>query len=114
MTLPLAETGPNAPLLQGRPVMLFCSFQFFAFFVVVFVLYWLLRWQEARVWLLLIASYCFYASWNHWLALLIVVSTALDFAVARKIESSLSPRWRKVLLCISLTANLGLLAYFKY
>src|SRR5438874_2515222 len=36
-----------------RPVMLFCSLQFFAFFSIVLVLYWLLRWQEARVWLLL-------------------------------------------------------------
>jgi alginate O-acetyltransferase complex protein AlgI len=94
--------------------MLFCSFQFFAFFAIVFVLYWIVRSQEVRVWLLLLASYFFYASWNHWLALLIVVSTALDFAIARRIESSPSPGWRKLLLCISLTANLGLLAYFKY
>ena len=94
--------------------MLFCSFQFFAFFSIVFVLYWLIRWREARVWLLLVASYYFYASWSHWLALLIVVSTALDYVIARRIESSSSPRWRTFLLCTSLTANLGLLAYFKY
>jgi alginate O-acetyltransferase complex protein AlgI len=94
--------------------MLFCSYQFFVFFCIVFLLYWATPWQQARVWLLLIASYYFYASWNHWLALLIVVSTALDYAIARWIETSPSPGRRKLLLCISLAANLGLLAYFKY
>jgi alginate O-acetyltransferase complex protein AlgI len=94
--------------------MLFCSFEFFVFFFVVFVLYWLTPWHRARVWLLLVASYYFYASWNNWLALLIVVSTAIDYIIARAIEASASGIRRKFLLCVSLTANLGLLAYFKY
>src|SRR5262249_56084058 len=29
-------------------------------------------------------------------------------------DRSESPRWRKLLLCVSLFANLGLLCYFKY
>jgi alginate O-acetyltransferase complex protein AlgI len=94
--------------------MLFCSLPFLAFFSIVFVLYWTTPWHRARVWLLLVASYAFYASWSHWLALLIVISTALDYAIALGIEASRSRGWRKVLLCTSLSANLGLLAYFKY
>jgi alginate O-acetyltransferase complex protein AlgI len=94
--------------------MLFCSQQFLLFFIVVFAAYWLMPWPRARVWLLLGASFYFYASWNRWLAGLICVSTALDYAVARLLEGTRSRRGRKLLLLTSLAANLGLLCYFKY
>jgi alginate O-acetyltransferase complex protein AlgI len=94
--------------------MLFCSEQFFFFFCAVFVVYWAIPSSRLRVWLLLAASFFFYATWNHWLAGIIVVSTTIDYAIARALDSSSSPRWRKLLLGISLTGNLGLLAYFKY
>jgi alginate O-acetyltransferase complex protein AlgI len=84
------------------------------FFSVVFAAYWLLPWPRARVALLLVASFYFYASWNHWLAGIIAVSTTLDYFIARGLEAdSLSWR-RKLLLSISLVGNLGLLVYFKY
>jgi hypothetical protein len=41
--------------------MLFCSKEFAAFFAAVFLLYWLTPWHWARVWLLLVASFGFYA-----------------------------------------------------
>src|SRR5262249_25242992 len=97
-----------------QAAMLFCSFHFCVFYALVFLLYWATPWQRARVWILLIASYYFYASWNQWLALLIVVSTAVDYLIARGIESTNSRAWRKLLLFASLSANLGLLCYFKY
>jgi alginate O-acetyltransferase complex protein AlgI len=93
---------------------LFCSLPFAVFFAVVFAAYWLLPWTRARVWLLLLASFFFYASWNKWLALLICVSTAMDYGVARGLEAFRTPWKRKALLLVSLVANLGLLAYFKY
>jgi alginate O-acetyltransferase complex protein AlgI len=93
---------------------LFCSVQFALFFAAVFTAYWLLPWARARVWLLLIASFAFYASWNKWLALLICVSTAMDYGVARGLDAFRTPWKRKGLLLLSLVANLGLLAYFKY
>lgn len=94
--------------------MLFCSREFLWFFAAVFTLYWLMPWQRARVWLLLVASFCFYATWNHWLALLIGVSTFVDYVLARGIDSWQSPRGRLSLLILSVTANLGLLCTFKY
>src|SRR5205807_9377472 len=94
--------------------MLFCSQQFLVFFSSVFVVYWILPWQRCRVWLLLAASFYFYASWNQWLAGIICLSTALDYAVARAMEATSVPRRRKLLLGFSLVANLGLLCYFKY
>ncbi len=94
--------------------MLFCSQAFLLFFAVVFVLYWALPWQRARVWLLLIASFYFYASWNHWLALLICVTTIIDYFLARGIDTWTSTAGRRFLLMLNLVGNLGLLAYFKY
>lgn len=94
--------------------MLFCSQAFFVFFIVVFVVYWMLPWQRGRVWLLLIASFYFYASWNRWLAALIGLSTAIDWCLARGIQASSVPRIRRLLLIINLVGNLSLLCYFKY
>jgi len=113
--------------------MLFCSWNFAQFFVIVFAIYWAvpwrkLRWQvplpgrlrctlsgdEARIWWLLAASFYFYASWNRKLALLIVGSTLLDYLIGLGLEAASKPRLRRALLCLSLFANLGLLCYFKY
>jgi len=94
--------------------LLFCSQAFLVFFVVVFGVYWLLPSQKVRNAWLLAASIYFYASWNHWLAALIVASTTADYWIARLIEASESPRRRRALLALSIGANLGLLTYFKY
>ena len=94
--------------------MLFCSEAFLVFFAVVFTAYWLMPWRQARVWLLLGASFYFYASWNHWLALIICVTSAMDYFVALGMERSERPLWRRTLLIGSLVVNLGLLVYFKY
>jgi|SRR5579863_2100814 len=96
--------------------MLFCSQSFLLFFCGVFLIYWLLPWARARVYLLLAASFYFYASWNEWLAGIICVSSTLDYFVARGIEASPSNsvKRRRLLLCISIVANLSLLCYFKY
>jgi alginate O-acetyltransferase complex protein AlgI len=94
--------------------MVFCSWQFLAFFAVVFAAYWALPWRRPRVWLLLAASFYFYASWNKWLACVIFFSSALDYLLARGIEGLASARGRKALVAVSVAANLGLLCYFKY
>jgi alginate O-acetyltransferase complex protein AlgI len=113
--------------------MLFCSWTFAQFFLVVFAVYWFVPWrrlrlaiplpgrrtgtlsgQEMRVWWLLAASFYFYASWNKKLALLIVGSTLLDYFIGLALEACSKPRLRRALLILSLTANLGLLCYFKY
>ncbi len=94
--------------------MLFCSLQFLLFFTVVFSVYWAMPWHKARVWLLLTASFYFYANWNYWLAAIIAVSTTLDYLIGRGLDGSSSPACRRLLLACSLVGNLGLLAYFKY
>src|SRR5208283_894246 len=92
----------------------FCTQPFLLFFTVVLLLYWALPGQRARVWLLLAASVTFYASWNHWLAIIVCVSGTMDNLVARGMDATTTPRRRKLLLAFSMAANLGLLLYFKY
>jgi alginate O-acetyltransferase complex protein AlgI len=94
--------------------MVFSSVEFIVSFVVLLMVYWALPGRRTRVWLLLGASFAFYSLWNHWLALIVCVSTGLDFLLALRLEASTVPWQRKLLLGISLAANLGLLSYFKY
>ena len=94
--------------------MLFIAAQFWWFFLVVFTAYWITPWPRARVWLLLIASGYFYAVWNPWLAGLVFASATLDYFLAQAIEASASPRRKRWLLYVSLSANLGILGYLKY
>jgi alginate O-acetyltransferase complex protein AlgI len=89
------------------------------FFVAVVVFFgagmaWVFGPHRGRVWLLLAASFYFYASVTLWLALLIFASTILDYFLAHGIQALKAPGWRKTLVAVSVTANLGLLCYFKY
>ena len=59
--------------------MLFCSWNYLVFFVLVMSVYWAIPWHRPRVYLLLAASYFFYASWSSWLALVIFCSATLDY-----------------------------------
>ncbi|MBL4845249.1 MAG: MBOAT family protein [Planctomycetes bacterium] len=72
-----------------------------------------LSWRAKKV-LLLLASYLFYAAWNPPFVALIWLSTIVDWIAARALGRATDPGRRKVLLGISLTLNLGLLASFKY
>ncbi len=95
--------------------MVFTTFEYLVFFVAFFALYWGMPWHRARVWLLVVGSFFFYACFNKWLALLIGVSTAVDYFIALAIDRPGVPqRQRKILLVTSLVANLSLLCYFKY
>lgn len=94
--------------------MLFNSVEFLCFFVAVFCLYWLLPAGRPRVWLLLIASYYFYMSWNAKLAVVVAGSSLVDYFLALGIQGSKTEGRRKALLTTSIVMNLGLLSYFKY
>ncbi|MCB9170783.1 MAG: MBOAT family protein [Flavobacteriales bacterium] len=93
--------------------MLFNSFEFAVFFPVVAALYFLLdpRWRWV---LLLIASYWFYMAWRAEYAVLLVVSTIVDYTASRGIAGSEDPRTRKRWLLFSILTNLGILGFFKY
>lgn len=94
--------------------MLFCTWQFLVFFVVVFAVYWALPGSRARVWLLVLASLYFYACWSRPLAFLVAGCTFLDYLLGLAIQSTVSLRPRRFLLLLGLAGNIGLLGYFKY
>jgi alginate O-acetyltransferase complex protein AlgI len=94
--------------------MLFCTPAFYIFFLVVFAVYWLTPRPQLRVWILLAASFCFYAKWNKWLACLVCFTSVMDYVVARGMEASPTSRRKRLLLVLSLVMNLGVLVYFKY
>ena len=94
--------------------MLFTEPLFFAFFAVVFSIYWTLRRNRSRKRWLLLCSYFFYAAWDWRFCSLILASTILDFVVGLALRNP-SPRFgRRFWLLASLCGNLGLLGFFKY
>src|SRR5271156_2096213 len=93
--------------------MLFHTWVFFVFFLIVFPVYLLVRRnnQAMNVWLM-IASYTFYGWWNPWLLLLLFGTSAIDYWMVLLMERKESTR--KLWLIISLVSNFGFLGYFKY
>jgi len=94
--------------------MLFNSFTFLAFFLIVFALFHLIRAWRGKKMMLLAASYVFYAAWSPPYVLLLLLSTIADWWLARRIADASEVSQRRFLLTLSLMCNLGLLAYFKY
>ena len=94
--------------------MLFIEFRFFWFFLAVFAVYWSLRRNESRKTWLLLCSYFFYACWNWKFLFLIMASSALDYFIGMMMTRTQNPRARRGWLVLSLCANLGTIAFFKY
>jgi D-alanyl-lipoteichoic acid acyltransferase DltB (MBOAT superfamily) len=94
--------------------MQFDSFTFIIFFAAVLGGYNALRGWSARKWLLLAASYLFYAAWNPAFVLLLAGSTTLDFWIAQRIAAAPPGPARKRWVTLTLIVNLGVLGLFKY
>ena len=96
--------------------MFFNSFHFAVFLPIVFVLYWFVgnKSKSTQNFLLISASYYFYACWDWRFLFLLVFSTLLDYLSAIKIEQSTSEKQRKMWLWLCVSINLGFLGIFKY
>src|SRR5579883_3665557 len=72
------------------PAPFFHTQAFLAFFLIVLVAYWLLprRWQMARIWLLVVASFHFSAAWSYELAFLVTATTFADYLFGRAMGAS--------------------------
>ena len=93
--------------------MLFNSLEFLLFFPIVVIIFFLLP-QKRRWMLLLIASYYFYMCWKVEYIILIMISTLIDYCVARKMEKVEKKIHKRKWLYLSLLTNLGILFGFKY
>jgi alginate O-acetyltransferase complex protein AlgI len=94
--------------------MLFNSLTFVVFFVAVVGLFWSMRSWPGKKNVLLVASYVFYGAWNPPFALLLLLSTAIDWVAGNQLSRADGVGRRRVWLLVSLVANLGLLGFFKY
>lgn len=94
--------------------MVFNSYTFIVFFIIVLILHNLpFSWKTKKINLLL-ASYIFYAAWNPPFILLLWLSTVVDFFVGRALYQQENVYKKRLLLIISLIGNLGMLCFFKY
>jgi alginate O-acetyltransferase complex protein AlgI len=94
--------------------MVFNSYTFIAFFILVLILHNLpFPWKVKKINLLL-ASYIFYAAWNPPFILLLWLSTVVDYFVGKALYTQTNKHKKTVLLVISLIGNLGMLCFFKY
>src|SRR6476619_2502338 len=92
--------------------MLFNSFQFWIFFVIVATLFYSMPFRFGKI-LLLLASYVLYMWWARRFIVLILTSTVVDYYLGIFLETATGRR-RKLLLLVSLVVNLGILGFFKY
>jgi alginate O-acetyltransferase complex protein AlgI len=93
--------------------MRFDSFQFAIFFPIVVALFWCTP-QRLRWVLLLASSYYFYTCWRPAYAILLVLITAIDFGVGLALGRATGTVARRLIVLISVTANLAILFVFKY
>src|SRR5438067_5991620 len=92
--------------------MLFNSFQYWIFFVIVAALFYSVPFRIGKL-VLLLASYVFYMWWDPRFIVLILTSTVVDYFLGIWLEATSGPR-NKLLLAVSLVVNLGILGFFKY
>ena len=94
--------------------MVFNSYTFIVFFILILILHNLpFSWKTKKINLLL-ASYIFYAAWNPPFILLLWLSTVVDFFVGRALYTQENVAKKRLLLVVSLIGNLGMLCFFKY
>ncbi len=94
--------------------MVFNSLTFALFFAIVLALHSLpLSWRARKI-QLLIASYIFYAAWNPPFIILLWISTVVDWWAANRIATAATPWSRRSWMLVSVSANLGMLGWFKY
>ena len=93
--------------------MLFNSWTFAVFFAIVVPLYYALGRRRQNA-MLLVASYVFYGWWDWRFLILLMLSTTVDFFVARWMNQTIDARARKLLMLGSVGLNLTYLGFFKY
>jgi len=93
--------------------MLFNSFSFFIFLLVVLIASAILRRyaKGAELWFLVLASAYFYGQWNWTYLILIYITITCDYLLGLKFYRSDQPQR---FLYLSMTVNLGILGIYKY
>jgi len=93
--------------------LVFTSLTFLVFYVIVFGLYWPLTkdWQNR---LIVVSGLVFYGWWDWRFAVLLLITTGIDYLVGLALEREADQAKRRAWLILSLVTNLGVLGFFKY
>ena len=94
-------------------MMFFNSVEFFIFFLILVILYFLIP-HKYRWILLLIASFYFYASVNIQYTFLLLISIVSVYLASLQIEKNDNYKIKKIVLACCISVNLGMLVLFKY
>ena len=95
-------------MLFNSPIFLF------AFFPVVYFVYWHLRGKNLRYAWLVATGYIFYGYWRPAFCLVMAFSTAVSYLAGRGFLVAKARRTRRLLLILPITIDLSLLGFFKY
>jgi D-alanyl-lipoteichoic acid acyltransferase DltB (MBOAT superfamily) len=93
--------------------MLFNSFEFFLFFSSFMVVYFALP-VRFQPFVMVIGSYVFYMGWRPSYALLLALTTIVDYTTGLLMADARTERRRKMAMITALTINLGILGTVKY
>ena len=94
--------------------MVFNSLQFLVFFMVVTILFYRIKNQRGRIWLLLLSSCYFYMTFVPIYILILGFTIIIDYIAGILIASSDTQRKRKAWLTLSIISNVGILGFYKY
>jgi len=95
--------------------MVFNSFAFAVFFIIVYSLYLLLQGRlNLQNRLLLVASCIFYGWWDWRFLFLMFFTITVDFHVGRALHRTTDNKKRKLFVTLSILSNLSVLGFFKY
>lgn len=94
--------------------MVFNSLTYTVFLLVVFHVYWLVMKGKGRDFLLIAASYVFYGWWDGKLLSLLIGMSVMTYAVGYYVQAEQNRKGRRAILCVGITASLGVLGLFKY
>lgn len=92
--------------------MSFITYEFWIFFLVVLLVYFLLRHKQQNIFLL-VASYVFYGCWDWRLSFLLIIPTVTDYFCGSMIEKCKEYKEKGRYLTLSLMVNLSVLLFFK-
>ncbi len=93
--------------------MIFHSYDYLVFFVLLLGAYWCLPWRGQNI-LLLVASYFFYGYLHPWFLILLTGTALIDFFTSNRIATAVTQEKKRFYLGLTLVANLGVLSTFKY
>src|SRR3954454_21171836 len=94
--------------------MLFYEPLFLTLFPAVYAFYLLASRASAKKWTLLIVSTLFYLWGEPVFVLVLLVSTAFDYALSFHLNDPAAPRTRQLALATGIAGNLGILVLYKY